>query len=97
MSQIETSELPLKSKGLIAHKSLKSRIVRDSLKIFLVKEYMETKSFKMINFRQQTISSAVSREAVAQRCSVKKVFIEISQQSQENTCARVSFLIKLQA
>ena len=36
-------------------------------------------------------------EAVAQRCSVKKVFLEISQNSQETTCARVSFLIKLQA
>ena len=29
--------------------------------------------------------------------SCKKVFLEISQNSQENTCARVSFLIKLQA
>ena len=36
-------------------------------------------------------------EAVVQRCSVKKVFLEVSQNSQENTCARVSFLIKLQA
>ena len=27
----------------------------------------------------------------------KKVFLEISQNSQGNTCARVSFLIKLQA
>ena len=33
-------------------------------------------------------------EAVVQRCSAKKVFLEISQNSQENTCARVSFLIK---
>ena len=33
-------------------------------------------------------------EAVARRCSVKKVFLEISQNSQEDTCARVSFLIK---
>ena len=32
-----------------------------------------------------------------QRCSVKKLFLEISQNSQENTSARVSFLIKLQA
>ena len=32
-----------------------------------------------------------------QRCSVKKVFLEISQNSQENTCARDSFLIKFQA
>ena len=36
-------------------------------------------------------------KAVAQTCSVKKVFLEISQNPQENTCARVSFLIKLQA
>ena len=27
---------------------------------------------------------------------LEKVFLEISQNSQENTCARVSFLIKLQ-
>ena len=29
-------------------------------------------------------------EAVIQRCSVKKVFLEISQKSQENTCPKVS-------
>ena len=32
-------------------------------------------------------------EAVAQKCSVKKVFLEITQNSQENTCARVSFSV----
>ena len=37
------------------------------------------------------------KEAVVWRCSVKIVFLEISQNSQENTCARVPFLIKLQA
>ena len=31
------------------------------------------------------------------RCSIKKVFLEILHDSQENTCARASFLIKLQA
>ena len=36
-------------------------------------------------------------EAVVHRSSVKKVFLEISRNSQKNTCARVSFLIKLQA
>ena len=30
-------------------------------------------------------------EVVAQRCSVKAVFLDISQNSQENTCVRVSF------
>ena len=32
-----------------------------------------------------------------QKCSMKKVFSKIFQNSQENTCARVSFLINLQA
>ena len=36
-------------------------------------------------------------EAVTQRYSVKKMFLEISQNSEEYTCAGVSFLIKLQA
>ena len=36
-------------------------------------------------------------EALARRCSVAKGFLEILQNSQESTCARVSFLIKLQA
>ena len=35
-------------------------------------------------------------EVIAQMCSVKKVFLEISRNSQKNTCARVSYLIKLQ-
>ena len=37
----------------------------------------------------------LSSEGVAQRCSVKKVFLEISQNSEENACARFAFLIKL--
>ena len=36
-------------------------------------------------------------EALAGRCSVKKVFLEIWQNSQKSTCGRVSFSIKLQA
>ena len=39
----------------------------------------------------------ISTEAVVWRCSVKNVFLKISQNSLENTCARVSFLIKLYA
>ena len=34
-----------------------------------------------------------SSEAVVRRCSVKKLFLEISQNSQGNTCVRDSFLI----
>ena len=35
-------------------------------------------------------------EAIVQGCSVKKMVLEISQNSQENICATASFLIKLQ-
>ena len=46
---------------------------------------------------QMSVKIQMIIEAVVQRCSVKKRFLEISQNSQESTCARVSFLIKLQA
>ena len=36
-------------------------------------------------------------EAATRGVLIEKVFLEILQNSQENTCARVSFLIKLQA
>ena len=46
---------------------------------------------------ERKVSTFLKRtEPVARRCYVKKVFLEISQTSQENACVRVSFLIKLQ-
>ena len=47
---------------------------------------------KMVN-----TSFCLTSEAVMQRCSVKKVFLEIQQNSQGNTCARVSFFVNLHA
>ena len=35
-------------------------------------------------------------DIVVQKCSLRKVFVKILQNSQENTCAGLSFLIKLQ-
>ena len=32
---------------------------------------------------------------LSQKCSIKKVFLKVSKYSQENTCVKVSFLIKL--
>ena len=49
--------------------------------------------FKKIDLKIIFLRNA---EAAAGRCSVKKVFLEIWQNSQENTCGRVSFSIKLQ-
>ena len=40
------------------------------------------------------ISAISSPEAATRGVQCRKVFLEISQNSQENTCARVSFLIK---
>ena len=42
-----------------------------------------------------TKSRKACAKPVVQKCTVKKVFLKISKNSQENTCARVSFLIKL--
>ena len=41
-------------------------------------------------------SQLLFSEAVTQRCYVKKMFLEILQNSLENTCASLFFLIKLQ-
>ena len=58
--------------------------------------------FKNIKFSWQEIPTKIkyyyhNAEAVVQRCSAEKLFFEISQNSQENTGARVSILIKFQA
>ena len=51
---------------------------------------------KMVDFKvsiiQLAIHSLLATKAVVQRCSIKKVFLEISQNSRENISARVSFL-----
>ena len=53
-----------------------------------------SKSWDYIKSEYNLESKLKYVEVVNQRCSVIKVFLEISQNSQENTCARVSFLIK---
>ena len=42
------------------------------------------------------LDASQDSEAAVQRCSIKKEFLKILQNSQENTCVRVSFLQKLQ-
>ena len=46
------------------------------------------KFLKKSSFSKNGESLNQHLEAVVQRCSVRKVFLEISQNSQENTCAR---------
>ena len=50
--------------------------------------------FKNTFFHRSPPVAAFKRleaEAVVRRCSVKKVFLEVSLNSRENTCAKVSF------
>ena len=54
-------------------------------------------SLERLYWLKLILNSNPDPEAVAQTCSVKKVFVEISQNSQENIYVRVSFLIKLPA
>ena len=52
---------------------------------------------KQTNLIQLNFEWSLKSEAVPRRYSVKKVLLKILLNSQENTCGRVSFLIKLQA
>ena len=69
--------------GLSFKRPLLSTCVRDALLV------VTGAFFPWSCSRQKT-------EAATRSVLWKKVFLEISQNSQENTCARVSFLIKLQ-
>ena len=42
------------------------------------------------------VHKVLSTEALTQWCPVKNVFLKFFQNSQENTCAGASFLIKMQ-
>ena len=48
-------------------------------------------NFFTVLLEELTNSSRKLSKVVAQRCSAKKVFLEILQNSQENTCAQVSW------
>ena len=78
----------------VHEKSLKGRI---HCEIFLSRHFMKY-SFRVISWNMKYFHFSIQHsEAVVQMCYVKKVFVEISQNSLENNCTRASFLIKLQA
>ena len=59
--------------------------------------FLFIQSFLALNFIMYILIILTCSESVGQRCSVKNVFLKISQNSQENTCDRVSLLLKLQS
>ena len=62
----------------------------------IIKDVFELKNHQY-NFRRDLRLQRRNVRSSHQRCSVKKMFLENSQNSQKNTCARVSFLKGLQA
>ena len=60
-----------------------------------IKQWM-WRMFLPVSKDAEAVIRKCSSDALAQRCSVKNLFLEISQNSQENICARVSLLLKLQ-
>ena len=60
--------------------------------IFLLSSFVD---FNLLLLSKMILVRVPRKQAVGRMCSVKKVFLEISQNSQENSCARDSFLIKL--
>ena len=78
----------LRRSASVVKKDSNMEVLLGSFQRFLEQLFFSSK--KQINLFSRTPTDA-SVEAVVQRCSVKKVSLEISQNSQENTCARVSF------
>ena len=64
---------------------------------FTINENPINQNLNHLNLHQGWDFINSQTEAVVQRCSLKKVFSEILQNSQGNICTRISFLIKLQA
>ena len=55
------------------------------------------KTIMLVNLRESIIRKLLTSRSSPPGVFCKKVLLEISQNLQENTCARISFLIKLQA
>ena len=68
------------------------------LDIVLMRRYIDKQLYSLICNIKYIVgkwrNGHNNREAPTRGVLWKKVFLEISQNSQENTCARVSFLIK---
>ena len=78
-------------KGIFFH------VISVGVRVLFNDSSREKQPFAGVLQNRSQMFKRVLTKAVSRRCSVKKVFLEISQNSPENTCARVSFLIKLRA
>ena len=77
-------------KGIFFH------VISVGVRVLFNDSSREKQPFAGVLQNRSQMFKRVLTKAVSRRCSVKKVFLEISQNSPENTCARLYFLIKLQ-
>ena len=63
------------------------------------KQSNSTRSMKNVNFVPKDVQTFLSsrKSIMNSKCCTRKLFLKISQYSQENTCVGISFLIKMQA
>ena len=77
-------------------KKMKTRKSLRYMDEFFPRLYIIAKLYQIYIIAKYKASSCCKIEPVIQRCSVKKGLLKLLQNSQENPCAKVSFLIKLQ-
>ena len=64
---------------------------------FIILKFIEIVKFRTFPFwGENPFVTHCTHRRSHRRCPIKKVFLNILQNSEENTCARVYFLIKLQ-
>ena len=71
--------------------------INEDVNTFLLLAHFINKKKKMGKSSRLFVPSLTSFRSIIGRCSVQKVFLEISQKSQENTCAIVCNFIKKEA
>ena len=85
------------AKGMTSRNILDKRLQMKTAVLDSDENYKGILSQPMTGVDDGKAGFTISNRSSHQRCSVKKGALEISQNSQKNTCARVAFLIKLQA
>ena len=77
-------------------KSLRTAFLQDTSTLMAASGSKQCKPMKTYTESLSCRKKKLDTEATTRGVLSKKVFLKISQNSQENTCARLSFLIKLQ-
>ena len=77
-------------------KSLRTAFLQDTSTLMAASGSKQRKPMKTYTESLSCRKKKLDTEATTRGVLSKKVFLKISQNSQENSCARLSFLIKLQ-